>query len=447
MNNYNIYPKQFRSLRIPIEKNRCFILMPFSQSFDIIYGNIKKVLTDNGYVCTRADEILGSKPIMNTILNEILKSQFIIADLTNQNPNVFYELGVAHTFKDAQNIVLITQKIEDIPFDIRHINNIVYDPANIKYLTSSIVSTLKDSKYLMGFYEALQQRNIISIIHDNQEEFVEFLQTSLGSLLAVASDILLAQVADIKEEEIESYFSKLIELSNQAIREGNISFLSGILKVLSESIITCSQYSVTDKIAYDFLYGSLFSTGKLSQADLLSYQTDFAVSLASARIKINTVMSWIVEYFSRSKSASIDLNRYKLERFLMIHNDKVIDAIVIDALFNKNCYIREHLADIVGEKRLYEAEDSLIGQLLIEDNYFTMVSLISALGKLESLVAANHIIQTIANHIENLLKTNQLFVLKHSHIALAKIDKRHNTQFLPDFNAKYGEYIKHYFIL
>src|SRR4051812_16600522 len=158
MDNYTIYPKQFRSAKIPIEKNRCFILMPFSEEFDMIYGQIKKSLHDNGYVCNRADEILGSKPIMNKILNEILRANYIIADLTSQNPNVFYELGIAHTFKDAQNIILITQRVSDIPFDIRHINNIIYEVNNMKYLTSSIIQTLNENKYVFYFQEALQQR-------------------------------------------------------------------------------------------------------------------------------------------------------------------------------------------------------------------------------------------------------------------------------------------------
>ena len=92
MEHYNIYPKQFRNLKIPIEKNRCFILMPFDSKFDIIYGNIKQSLSKEGFICNRADEIIGSKPIMNKILTEMLKSQFIIADLSDSNPNVFYEL-------------------------------------------------------------------------------------------------------------------------------------------------------------------------------------------------------------------------------------------------------------------------------------------------------------------------------------------------------------------
>lgn len=447
MDNYNIYPKQFRSSKIPTEKNRCFILMPFNENFDNIYGNIKKALNDNGYVCNRADEISGSKPIMNTILNEILKSQFIIADLTNQNPNVFYELGVAHTFKDAQNTVLITQKVQDIPFDLRHINNIVYNPNNVKYLTSCLLNSLKENKYLMGFYEALQQKNIISIINDNKDEFVDHLQGKLGDLIPLTTEILCGQLNDVDEFEIERFFSKLLSIINDVIKDGNYSFMVGTLKVLFEALVACSKFNITDKITYDFLYGNLFSNYNFEKSEFISHQTDLAICLASQRVKVNTAMSWIIGYLSNSKSATIDLNRYKVERFLMVTNDKIIDSIIIDSLFHESCYIREHLADIVGEKKLFDAENSLISQLMIEENYFTAVSLISALGKLESNNGASTIMKFIANKIDDIIKTNQLFVLKHSHIAFSRIDKKNNTKHLAEFNEKYGNYIKDYFIL
>ena len=127
MSTYKIYPKEFRNERIPIEKNRCFFIMPFSEEFDIVYGAIKNSLTMDNYICTRVDEISGSTPVINKILVEILKSQFIIADLTGCNPNVFYELGVAQVFKDAQNIFLLKQKNSKVPFDITHLTYMEYD--------------------------------------------------------------------------------------------------------------------------------------------------------------------------------------------------------------------------------------------------------------------------------------------------------------------------------
>lgn len=51
--------------------------MPFSESFDLIYGTVKDILMESGYVCNRVDEITDSKPIISKILIEILRAQYI----------------------------------------------------------------------------------------------------------------------------------------------------------------------------------------------------------------------------------------------------------------------------------------------------------------------------------------------------------------------------------
>ena len=89
MDEYLIYPKQFQRVSIPVEKNRCFVIMPFKDELDYIYGVIKQGLNKAGYICNRVDEIGGATPIINKILTEILQSRYIIADLTDCNPNVF----------------------------------------------------------------------------------------------------------------------------------------------------------------------------------------------------------------------------------------------------------------------------------------------------------------------------------------------------------------------
>jgi len=61
---------------------------------------------------------------MLLIWEQVLRADLIIADLTGRNPNVFYELGYAHALH--KNSILITQSIEDVPFDLRHRQMIRY---------------------------------------------------------------------------------------------------------------------------------------------------------------------------------------------------------------------------------------------------------------------------------------------------------------------------------
>lgn len=73
----------------------------------------------------RADDLFAPNNVVEDIWNYTEKSQIVLADLTGKNPNVFYELGLAHAI--AKPVILITESEEDIPFDLRAIRIIKYD--------------------------------------------------------------------------------------------------------------------------------------------------------------------------------------------------------------------------------------------------------------------------------------------------------------------------------
>ncbi len=446
MDNYTIYPKQFRSAKIPVERNRCFMLMPFDKIFNLVYGTIKNELQDNGYICNRADEICGSKPIMNKILTEILKSQYIIADLTNLNPNVFYELGIAHTFKDAQNILLIKQKQFKCPFDITHLTYIEYDINNFKLLTSVILQFIEESNSLLSFQESLHLRGIINIVHENKEIFVDYLQSHFEKELPIITNILNYETKDIVEVEIKRLFNLFDSEIKYLIQMGENSILNGIFKVYYELIISAPFPIITDQIVCSFL-GDFFQLSVVNEKEVLSWQTDLALSLAAHQQKLNIVMPWIISYFQKTKSTTIDLNRYKLERFLMLTSDDKINQIIADAVFDDNCYVREHLSDIIGEKKLYVAEPCLIKQLEIEENYYTAISIIEAIGKLNSKNGIIIINQWLTAHYDEIVQTKQFFVLKHARIAIMKLDKTPDRCLLKEFDERYADLLTDYYIL
>ncbi|MRX45914.1 hypothetical protein [Pedobacter puniceum] len=115
----------FEKSEIKIDPKLCFVIMPFNDKLNPIYESIiKVVLKDLKYNPLRADEIFTSKPIIDDIWLNIKKSKFLIADLTDRNPNVFYELGLAHAL--TKDVILLTQNLSDIPFDLRHYRIIVY---------------------------------------------------------------------------------------------------------------------------------------------------------------------------------------------------------------------------------------------------------------------------------------------------------------------------------
>ncbi len=103
--------------------------MPFKNEFDGVWLNvIKPTVEAQNAKCIRADNIFKVGSILKDILKSIEESDYIIADLSEKNPNVYYELGYAHALK--KNVILLTQDIANLPFDIR-------DKRVIKYADTS----------------------------------------------------------------------------------------------------------------------------------------------------------------------------------------------------------------------------------------------------------------------------------------------------------------------
>ncbi|MFR8065103.1 hypothetical protein [Thomasclavelia spiroformis] len=439
-NDYIIYPKQFRSVRILTEKNYCFFLMPFDAEFDGIYGSIKEQLMDSGYVCNRADELSGSKPIINKILTEILKAQYLIVDLTGCNPNVFYELGIAHTFKDAQNVLLIKQKDSKVPFDITHLQYKEYSPNNLKQLASIIKEFISQNKYIGEFYEALNIRGIIRLVHDNHEDFIDWLRHNLKEDIISITAILNLNYNEVDSKKMEEVLDRYQLFMHKVIDLNRTDLLPGIFKLYAELLLSCNDFKLLELQVTYFFY-SFFSRHEMTHQQVIEIQTDLAIALAEKGKILSVVMPWIIEYFTRSKSASIDLNRYKLEGFLMTTQLEEVNKILTNAIFDKDCHIREHIADIIGEKRLQSAQNTLCCQLRVEENYYTAVSLIEALGKIGYTEGLPVILNWISENKQEIIKTKMFSVFRHCQIAIAKLDISPNETFIKQFEREYREYI------
>ena len=115
----------FNRRNFSIEDNMVFMLMPFRPNFERIYNDhIQPTLVSLNFRPMKANDIFGTGSIMEDIWEHINKARIVIADVTGRNPNVFYELGVAHTI--GKEVIIITQNEADVPFDLRHLRFFVY---------------------------------------------------------------------------------------------------------------------------------------------------------------------------------------------------------------------------------------------------------------------------------------------------------------------------------
>jgi hypothetical protein len=107
-----------------IDRALVSVMMPFHAGFDAVYNSIRRAADSVGLQCKRADDIWENPAIIQDVVSLIDRSNIIVCDCTGRNPNVFYEVGIAHTL--GREVILITQTEHDIPFDLRHLRHIRY---------------------------------------------------------------------------------------------------------------------------------------------------------------------------------------------------------------------------------------------------------------------------------------------------------------------------------
>jgi hypothetical protein len=112
--------------RIRTFLDTCFVMMPFGEWFDKYYQEIYiDAIKDAGFEPVRAGELFHTGLVVEQIWEQITKSKILLAELTDKNANVFYELGLAHA--DIKPVVFISANVDDVPFDLRHLRVIIYD--------------------------------------------------------------------------------------------------------------------------------------------------------------------------------------------------------------------------------------------------------------------------------------------------------------------------------
>lgn len=108
------------------DKPDLFVAMPFKKELQHIYtDNICGVAERIGLKVARADNFFTANSIMSDIWSAINAAKIVLADCTGKNPNVFYEMGIAHTV--GKPLILISQNDDDVPFDLRHVRYIMYN--------------------------------------------------------------------------------------------------------------------------------------------------------------------------------------------------------------------------------------------------------------------------------------------------------------------------------
>lgn len=109
--------------------NACFVAMPFASLFEREYTRvIKPAVEGAGLVCVRGDEIYSDQSIVQDIWKSLRTARVVVAELSGRNPNVMYEVGLAHAL--GKPIILLTRNQDDVPFDLKSLRYVFYDMEN-----------------------------------------------------------------------------------------------------------------------------------------------------------------------------------------------------------------------------------------------------------------------------------------------------------------------------
>ena len=134
----------FQGREFLINEQLVFVLSPFTEPFNTIYADHIRPSIESlrGLRCLRADDIYDNRPIIEDIWRCTNEARILISELTGRNANVFYETGIAHTI--GKEVILITQSMDDVPFDLRHLRCIVYEytPRGIKNFEDNLKNTV-----------------------------------------------------------------------------------------------------------------------------------------------------------------------------------------------------------------------------------------------------------------------------------------------------------------
>ncbi len=127
--NYSAFFNQFglNSSEISVRKDSAIFLTPFDVKGEILFKQCQEILGKLDIFLRKSDNFVEKDDIMMNIVALIVQSEIVIVNINGRNPNVYYELGIAHALgKPTILLSEMSKPIEELGFDIRQKKIIMY---------------------------------------------------------------------------------------------------------------------------------------------------------------------------------------------------------------------------------------------------------------------------------------------------------------------------------
>lgn len=210
----------------------CFVIQPFKEPYLKRFNDVySPAITEAGLIPMRVDLNPGAKNLIEEIESGIKESELCFADISSDNPNIWYELGFA--FAIGKNVVMTCEfgKREHFPFDISHKHIIQYkteSPTDFNQLKTDIVSKINAFK------------NDIK----TQERILESPLQDINGLKPYESTLLAFIIGD---QKMDNQYSSINWLSEKMERVGFTNTATGIaFRLLQKKGFIESSYQSND---------------------------------------------------------------------------------------------------------------------------------------------------------------------------------------------------------
>ncbi len=217
------------------EDKKCFHICPIGKAdsvarkrSDQIFKHVVKATVEPlGYSATRADQVEESGTITSQIIDGLLSSEIVTADLTDHNPNVFYELALRHAF--AKPFVQLVADEQILPFDIQGLRTIRFDYRDLdavhdaKATLLGMVESIEAGKPVeTPLNYALNLQNLKQS-GDSEARGIADILVELQSLKQTLRPLPKYNVALGKESHLRSDISTICRFVEELVAEGRLT--------------------------------------------------------------------------------------------------------------------------------------------------------------------------------------------------------------------------------
>lgn len=244
----------------------CFVICPIGEdgsdtrrrSDQVLKHIIRPAAKECGYTAVRADEIDKPGLITSQVIQRVVGDKLVIADLTDMNPNVFYELAIRHAIKKP--LVQLIEKGQRIPFDVAGTRTVYVDHRDLDSVDSARIEIVRQIKSFDSGTEefdtpisvAVQLQGLMQSDNPKDREFAEIISEIADMRVSISKSLELIEGRDI--DLLKRLKATIIDMADRGVMRGRGNDLrEDMMQISRLSEVVGSTDASERAIAYGYI--------------------------------------------------------------------------------------------------------------------------------------------------------------------------------------------------